>query len=107
MPQQVDQVVANERVAPQLVLKPEGAVQQWVVLLCCSRFEPDAVQTVKRLQSGLGNVRIIVPKSAAVEGRQIGKERQQQNERQTDAMRSRCPTKIREGRQNSYEFRPV
>ena len=47
MQDDVDEVVAEDRVAPEFGLGPERAVEQWVVLLCGAELEPDVVQAVE------------------------------------------------------------
>ena len=39
--QNVDYVIAGGSVAPEPVLEPKGAVQEWLVLLCGSHLKPD------------------------------------------------------------------
>ena len=70
----VHQVIAQRGVAPQLVLDPEGGVQQRIILLRGPQVEPDAVQSVPRAQFGAGHVRVIVPDESAVPGRLICQE---------------------------------
>ena len=70
----VHQVVAERRVAPQLVLDPEGAVQQRVILLRGPEVEPDPVQSLPGTQFGAGYVRLVVPDESALPGRLINQE---------------------------------
>ncbi len=67
---QIHQVVSQRMIAPELVLDPKGAVQQRIVLLRRPHVEPDSSQTRWRAQVRPGNVRIIVPDEAALQGRE-------------------------------------
>jgi hypothetical protein len=49
------------------MLDPESAVQQWIVLLSGTQLEPDAPQTVERLQGWGRNVSVVIPNEAAAE----------------------------------------
>ena len=72
MQRHVDQVIAEHRIAPQSMLQPEGAVQQRVILLRGAEVEPDAPQTVQRLQVGPRDVHVVVPEQRAVQRGQVG-----------------------------------
>src|SRR5580692_5255736 len=47
------------------MLDPERAVQQRIILLGSAQLEPDAPQSVQRLQPRRSDVGIIIPKQAA------------------------------------------
>ncbi len=71
----VDQMVAQGVVRPELMLNPEGRVRQWVVLLSGARIEPNAPQSLGRAQIAAGDVAVVVPEDAAVPGWIIGCQR--------------------------------
>ena len=78
--QDVDQVVTRGIEAPQVVLDPETAEDQRVVLrgLCC---EPDVAQTLARSKQGVvRDVGIVVPDETGVEDGCVGCEGREQDE---------------------------
>ena len=81
MEQDVEQVVAQRRVTPQAVLDPKRRVQERVVLLRGADLEPDASQSVQRLQIRSGDMPGVVPDESAPEGGKIGDQGRAENQR--------------------------
>src|SRR5437764_12621971 len=50
MNQDVDQMIAEHRVSPELVLDPEDRIQKWMVLSRGLWFDPELRQTIQRTQ---------------------------------------------------------
>src|SRR4051794_12274246 len=74
-------MVTEGRVAPEPVLDPKRAVEDRVILLRRREVRPDAREAGARLQLGRGEVGLIVPEAAAVEGRPVAAERDDEKER--------------------------
>jgi hypothetical protein len=80
MQHDVGQVVSDDRIAPQFVLQPEGAVEHGIILLGGPELEPDPPQPMPRLEGRRGDVGGIVPEQSACEsasahaghGRRVG-----------------------------------
>jgi hypothetical protein len=75
--QDVDQMITQWQIAPELVFDPKDAMSQWVVLLRSSRFDPDASQAIQGTQFRFGDVAVIVPDRFHVACRLVGKYRNQ------------------------------
>ena len=71
MQQKVRQMVTQNSVTPQPVFNPKCTVQQRIILLGCTKFEPDAFQAIERLQSRLGHMCIVIPDEFPIERRQV------------------------------------
>ena len=74
MQHDVGQVVSDDRIAPQFVLQPEGAVEHGIILLGGPELEPDPPQPMPRLEGRRGDVGGIVPEQSACEGRKVGQQ---------------------------------
>ena len=80
------------------MLEPERAMQQRVILIRRTHFEPNAIEAPDRLQFRLGDVRIVVQEQTAVEGRPIDQEDRQQNKHQADRGEPPRPISSRKSR---------
>jgi hypothetical protein len=72
-----DDVVARGVVAPELVLHPECAVKERIVLLGRPDAGPDPQEAADRAQCGRGHVVAVVPDEAAPERGQVREERRE------------------------------
>ncbi len=72
MQQQGDQMVAERLVSPEPVLHPEHAMQQRIILLGRSRFDPYPAEAGQRAQSRSGHIVTVVPNESARERRPVG-----------------------------------
>ena len=67
MLQHIDEVVAQDGVAPEPVLDPKSGIEKRVVLLGRAEVRPDPPQTVQRLHGRRRDVSGVVPEQASVE----------------------------------------
>lgn len=87
-------MVAQRHVAPEAVLHPEGGVEDRIVLLRRSHFEPDAAQPCEGLQLRLGDMaRLVVPDEIPAQSGLVNDQgREEQQEAQPDKI---PPRKLR------------
>ena len=64
-------MVAESRIAPEMMFDPENTVQQGVILLRGPKLSPNAAQTAGGAKLGLGNVRVIVPELLSIPDRLV------------------------------------
>src|SRR5436853_5125206 len=83
-------MIAERVIAPELRLEPEEAVEQRVILLSCSEFEPDTTQTVERAQVRPRDVGGVVPEHPAAETGPVDNERGDENPRDHDRCAARA-----------------
>src|ERR1700722_18160307 len=72
MKREVGQVITEHGVAPQPMLKPEGAMQQRIILLRGPHLEPDAPKPMQRLEGGTRNMTVVIPQKPAIQRRPVG-----------------------------------
>ena len=91
MQHDVDDMVAERRITPEVPLDPKGRVQQGVVLLSCIELEPDSAKPLPRPQFGAGHVRVVVPQKLAAQRRPISHQRGCQQRRDQQPLAIPCP----------------
>ncbi len=92
--QDIGEVVAHHRVAPDPVLEPEGGVKNRVVLLRGTDLEPDAPKAPQGLEAGDRDMKVIVQEPTAGVGRVIRDERR----REEKGGQQQVPSAIRRDR---------
>ena len=63
MQQHIRKVIPEDRVSPELMLHPEGAVQQRVILLGRAYIKPDSPETMQRPERRFSHMRVVVPQN--------------------------------------------
>src|SRR5438477_13109946 len=63
------------RIAPKLLLEPEGTMKERIVLLGCPWLEPDSPQTLQGTQPGTRDIGGVIPQNSTVPGGVIGQHR--------------------------------
>lgn len=71
----VDEMVAEGRIAPETMHEPEGRMRDGVILLCRADVEPDAPQSGGRLEVGPRQMCVVVPQHPAVPRRMVRDQR--------------------------------
>ena len=59
--EKIDQVIAGGRVGPTSFLEPVRSIKERIVLLGCSRDEPDSPQTIRGTQLGRRHIEVVIP----------------------------------------------
>src|SRR5690348_15166697 len=67
----VQKMVADDPIGPEVVFQPEGTVEQRIVLLGGGGVGPDAPEAVEVAEIGAGDVGGVVPEERAVDGGQV------------------------------------
>ena len=80
----VHQVIAERRIAPEFLFDPEDAVQQGIVLLRGPGFKPDPMQPIQASQRRGSHVALVVPDKAAVPCGLVGQENGRRQGRRED-----------------------